>query len=444
MGVAPSSLQSLLACQKSNEKCYPCVPFRPCPPGVHAQTKQGLVASFKALPPVLARGTVTADTIWWTSAQFLPYNDRHLAVTTTPYTFRVNRPWLVASKMPAGKIFLYDIGRKPIGCVHFKGISSSTHPTIQPHPIGEYIAYIPSSAGVKVIGLNNEHVYEQPASFVGGSCKYFAIAPNGINLATIFRGQNFYFIRMNNFNNFGIMQGEDLKCHLLCPGFVGDRFFSDKVECRWSPDSHFLAVGLYCAGSGKLFVLDKNSQKNICTVCPDLLEDPISSACSFDFDPRPDRCKLAVASTDDCIYIIDVKVVKFYKQLMRGMLECQNCIQYNNQGTMLAVGYETLDIRIFDPDTEELLHVIDVKDGDEKLQTNVPCHTSLAIMRLSFNWSGTLLASSVCDGLVRVWTVPGMFSLQRFCKLQILSLVPVRKVKTLNLPEKIKHFLLSP
>lgn len=331
------------------------------------------------------------------------------------------------------------------GCVHFKGISSTTQPTIQPHPLGEYIAYIPSSAGVKVIGFNNEHVYEQPASFVGGSCKYFAIAPNGINLATIFRGQNFYFIRLNLFNNFGVSRPEDLKCHLLCPGFVGDRLFNDKVECRWSADSRFLAVGSYCSGSGKLFVLDKNSLKNICTVYPDLLEHSISSASSFEFDPRPNYWRLAVATTNECIHIVDVNKCEILQTINEGSARMPiNCIQYNNQGTMLAVGYETVEIKIFDPDTEELLHVIDVKDGDEKLQANVPCHTSLAIMRLSFNWSGTLLASSVCDGMVRVWTVPGMFSLQRFCKLQILSLVPVRKVKTLKLPEKIKHFLLSP
>jgi WD40 repeat protein len=123
--------------------------------------------------------------------------------------------------------------------------------------------------------------------------------------------------------------------------------------------------------------------------------------------------------------------------------ETIDCVQYSQDGTLLAVSFRNFTVKIYNTDDLSPMRDFDLTllcgSRVEQFQ-NVSLPT---LHRLSFSYDGRYLATSACDGYVRIWTVPKMLSLQEWCRKGILQYVPLSKVTSCNFPQKIKSFLLS-
>lgn len=57
---------------------------------------------------------IPEDAFWWMDAQFLPYNDAELVVTSTAYSApRFLQAWNPISGIPQGRIILLDTSSLP-------------------------------------------------------------------------------------------------------------------------------------------------------------------------------------------------------------------------------------------------------------------------------------------------------------------------------------------
>ncbi|XP_041360028.1 uncharacterized protein LOC121376265 [Gigantopelta aegis] len=435
-------MRSLLQGQRYNERCYPSIPYKPYPASsAHQISDDGLVLRFRAIPEKLVGCDLPSETYWWVDAQFLPYNDSQMIVTSTAYIPRANFPWLPVNDIPAGRILLYTITLSPIGCENFVRTTTRSYPKVQPHPRGDLVGYI-QSGDAHILNLDNETVYSQPKDLMTGPYRFMAIAPNGIHLAMICRGQGFYYLKVAQMDVF-FRKVQQVSCHKLCPGFVACRTFTDHVECRWSPDSQYLGVS---SSLGRMFVVNASSSfSDVTVVCRDLIEDEISNAGCFAFDPRFDHQVVAVGGR--CSYQVHIVDVETQSVLFCIPGESEedpvDCVEYTSSGSLLAVAFHDLVIRIYSTTDGSEIHTVDMKDSCRDLAARLPSLQFPAVQRLSFSLSGTLLTTSMCDGFVSVWNIPTNFSLRYFCKLKILTMLPVRCIKKLNLPTTVKNFLLS-
>ena len=73
-----------------------------------------LVSNYCISVFLAARVEIPEDTFWWVDAQFLPYNDAELVVTSTAYIPRLLTAWTGVKKVPQGRILVYDTNSLPI------------------------------------------------------------------------------------------------------------------------------------------------------------------------------------------------------------------------------------------------------------------------------------------------------------------------------------------
>ena len=114
---------------------------------------------------------------------------------------------------------------------------------------------------------------------------------------------------------------------------------------------------------------------------------------------------------------------------------------YSPDGKTLAVGYHNFDICILDRDELDIIHKIPMSEMCKEQYQRVYAYYP-AVTSLSFSQNGEHLVSTSCDGRLRLWRIPKLFSLQELARDAFLTSIPIRQVKKLKLPKKIKNFLL--
>ncbi|KAL8584531.1 hypothetical protein ACOMHN_016851 [Nucella lapillus] len=440
MGLTQGKLKAALTSQQKYGMCLPQKSYSPFPESVHVPGTDGLVLQIQALPSKIARGEISQDAFWWMDAQFLPYNDAEIVVTSTPYTLRRAHSWIPLKTAPHGRIILFNIQQIPTKGYVLTGTESSMYPKVQPHPLGEVVAYA-GKGELKVAGLAGQEVYSQPRDLSNRSHRFCALSPGGARLAVLTHSTRAYYLETLAFGPMSLtLVGKPQDCQCLCPGFQASGTHNDHVECKWSPDGSRLAVS---SSLGKLFVVCADLSSGVVLVSPQMMGDLLSTAGSFDFDPREKYSVMAVGSSGGVLTVCQICSGdgEILQQLDTGGRI--NCVQYSQDGSSVAVAFQAFTVAIHSTRDLTTLHTIDLSplcSHHAALYQSQPYPT---VQRLSFSYDGRRLVTSSCDGFVRVWSVPCLLTLQEWCRKTLLQSVPIVRVRKWSLPQKVKQFLLS-
>lgn len=308
-------------------------------------------------------------------------------------------------------------------------------PNVVPHPLGEMVAYCGTGEAV-VMANNGEPVYTRSRDLTNAVHVYCAVANNGVSLACLKRGTLDFFLELYELDS-AIQTNASTRCRQICKGFIPSRNRTDNVACKFSPNSRLLAVS---GSQGILFTVKATTLEKYVTICPDLLDENLSSPLAFDFNPQFAFEVLTVATTNKLVQTLDISTGEVLWFFETG--EDVDCLNYSRDGQLIAVGFHNFDIVIYDTENQNVFHTIDMsvlcQDQAQRIQ-----HVYPTILHLSFSQSGEYLASTTCDGHLRLWRIPRVFSLQELCREAILACTPIRKIRRLqNIPQKMINFLL--
>ena len=272
--------------------------------------------------------------------------------------------------------------------------------------------------------------------------RYCTVAPNGVFVATLARlGSTFELTVLKR--DVALMKVDAAECHQICPGFKGTRQYTEQVECKFSPDSAYIAVS---CSLGFLFVVKRKLLQEHCLVIPgiiDLDESRLSNARCFDFDPRYFHKLLCFCTVDNFVYVCNIDTQEIFMTIGVETEGGIDCIGYNHYGTLLAVATSEAMINMYCPDTGDLLYSLDGAHQGDEVSMKLKNGVYPTVCRMSFSQSGQQLAVSATDGLIRVWQLRPQMDLQHMCRLAVLKVVPANRVEELPLPTKLIAYLLN-
>lgn len=319
-------------------------------------------------------------------------------------------------------------------CQAYGRTQTTVYPKVQPHPIGEMVCYC-GTGQVVVMASDGNPMFQRSRDLSNAVHVFCAIAKNGISFACLKRAMGSFFLETHHLDN--TMLGVDSKrCHTVCPGFTPSRTITDSVQCKFSPDSSHITVS---SSTGFLFTVKKFKLEKVSIQCPDMMESPLSSAGAFDYSPQFPFQIISFATTQKNVHVINIETNE-------ELLSCQteeivDCLLYSPDGSLLAMAFNNFDIEIYESQSLTVLHAIPMssycQEHVPRLHTNFP-----AVLSVSFSQNGEHLVSNSCDGHLRLWRIPRLFTLQELSRDAILSRLPLRKSKQLQLPTKLKDFLL--
>lgn len=320
-------------------------------------------------------------------------------------------------------------------CSIFGRTSSSVFPKMNPHPLGEMVAYC-GTGEVVVLSMNGDPVYSCSRDLTNAVHVSCAIGNNGVSFACLKRGMGVFFLESYALHS-SLFCNDAVRCHKICPEFVPSKNIPDSVACRFSPDCRFIAVS---SSRGHLFIVRRFKLEKLCIVCPDMFELSLSAAQAFDFYPCSPNQILTLGTLDHGIYTVNIETSEIL--IWVETEELIDCVIYTHDGLLLAVGFHNFNICIYNSDNLSIMHNIQMsslcQDHIQRIQAHAP-----SVLNLSFSQNGEHLLSSSCDGHLRLWRIPRMLSLREICRDKILTCLRVRDVKMLiNIPEKVKNFLL--
>ncbi|XP_059161202.1 uncharacterized protein LOC131944546 [Physella acuta] len=437
MGVGPSlRIKEILSIQSLSDCCYPVSPYIPFPKDIWPAGDDGLVSGFHILPEKLRRGVDDGTWFWWCDAEFVPFKDNTLYATSSAYHPRPGQTWTPVPNAMNGRVLQYNLlAPDDVQCTIFSRTNSTVLPNVVPHPLGEMVAYCGTGEAV-VMANNGDPVYTRSRDLANAVHVYCSVANNGISLACLKRGTLDFFLELYELDS-GIQTNASMRCRQICQGFIPSRNRTDNVACKFSPNSRLLAVS---GSQGILFTVRATTLAKYLTICPDLLDENLSSPLAFDFNPQFAFEVLTVATKNRFVHTLNISTAEVLSSFETD--EDVDCLNYSRDGQLIAVGFHNFDIVVYDSENQNVFHSIDMsvlcQEQTQRIQRGYP-----TILHLSFSQNGEHLASTTCDGQLRLWRIPRVFSLQELCRDAILASTPIRKIQRLqNIPQKMINLLL--
>ncbi|KAK0046348.1 WD repeat and SOCS box-containing protein 1 [Biomphalaria pfeifferi] len=434
MGLDLSTVKRVLSVQSVSEGCLPITPYVTFPKEQWPCDDKGLVTDFHALPDKLMQIVQNNHWYWWCDAQFVPFKDISLFTASSVYEPRPDRRWSHVSHMPNGKVVLYQLWSPDrIECNIYSRTNSTVFPRVCPHPLGELVAYC-GTGEVVIMSDNGDPLYSRSRDLTNAVHVYCTVANNGISFACLKRGMGVFFLEHHHLDS-TMMIHDTIRCNQICKEFVPLKTGNDCVACKFSPNSKQIAVSI---STGILFVVKRCRLEKVCIICPDMVEQRLSSAESFDYDPRFPSEILSFATKDNLIYTIHIPTAD--QLCSTQTMDLVDCLIYSHDGCLIAAGFHNFNITVYSSQDLAPFHEISMSSLCQdivRVQRDYP-----SVLHLSFSQNAEHLASTSSDGHVRLWRIERMFSLQELCRDRVLQSIPVFKVKQLNsIPDKIKDFI---
>ena len=317
--------------------------------------------------------------------------------------------------------------------------SSETCPKLQIHPDSFYVFYLCINE-IKIFHINDDtgiHTKAMEPSF--RQYRSFALSPDGNRTCILARqGKIEYDLIIFGVNVY-TYSDSTIHCTKLNKDYRGTPVRTELVDCKWSPDSSYVAVSI---STGCLMVLDIKSGQIVCSIFPDILEDSnLSSVSAFDFDPRSCRQIMAVGASDGHLYIVNTEDKDILCKSDRYKRDTIDAIQYSHEGNTLGVAFHSFMLHLYNSNTCDLVYTINMIDSCPELDSLPSQGNYPFIMKIIFSQSGEQLVTCCSDGNIRIWQLPVTINLKFMCKLRILSLVFQGNIKSLPLPTILKDYL---
>lgn len=330
-------------------------------------------------------------------------------------------------------------------CEVIKNSNTKSYPKVSLHPSGDFLTYI-SQGKVNLTNITTlKSVSKLPDIGKTENFRFLAMSPNGMFIATIakIRSTKFELSVLIQNRMLSLQTTDSVVCNTLCAGFEGSRLYTEEAECKWSPDSAYIAVS---ASFGKMFVVkrkDLNLHFNLNQF--DLNRSQLSNARALDFDPRYCHSHLAWGISDNTLFVCNIDTSEVLLDIpvhCDDLLATIDCVGYNKSGTALAVALSNACIQMYHPDNGDKLYVIDGRRQGSLKTLNPVIHQYPNVIRLSFSQAGDHLVTCSTDGRNRVWQLQPDLSLQHLCRVAIIKHVPADKFSSLPLPSKLVLYLL--
>lgn len=322
---------------------------------------------------------------------------------------------------------------------------TSALPMVQSHPGGDAILYI-QNGKVTLLNLATGHTV---GKYPRHSARHAAVSPNGNDVAVVSRlGVHFELTILLNRDFLILTEESTTECHKLCPDFVGTRTYKEIAECRFSPDSMYLAVS---SSMGHLLIVRCTSLKikTHCSVIPGIIDRSrlLTNTRAFDFDPRYKHACLAVGLSDGCICVCDTDTQEILREWVVPASDSKHsidCVRYAPQARLLAVATSNAKILLYHPDLCELWYTLDgstINTEAARMEQRGGRYPS--VLKLAFSVTGDILLCSATDGIIRMWQLDPNLQLRHLCRTTVLQHCPLKKVKELPLPPAIIQDLLD-
>ncbi|XP_077981596.1 uncharacterized protein LOC144436638 [Glandiceps talaboti] len=410
------------------------------PIGAGTGCKGQIVLMLDPVPGLSEFRASTPDLLWWTYAQFMPFDDSKLLSSVGVYVPRPGRTITGAHRNVQGRIGLWNLNSQPADITLIDQRGSATWPHCQVTPSSQYLCYIGRS---EVISQNLKTKYKQKRSrdLRMGNFRFCALSPNGQYLAILMRIGNQFELATVTAER--LQRGTEIMCHNVCPKFFGSANYSDHVECTFSPDSKYIAVS---SSFGKLFIVQRDPSKCYKLITPGLVPDDqgvLEDARAYDYDPRYPHEVMAFSTTDKSIRVYNLEQDECI--IANGLPEdvgVAEVMKYSNGGYLLGVATSSMVIMMYESDSGSLMYRLDTSTQSSKFAMRTMPSGYPSMLRLAWSHSGEQLAVCSADGYIRIWQLPRYLSLQHFCRLAILKYLPAKDVYALPLPGKLIDFIL--
>ena len=335
-----------------------------------------------------------------------------------------------------------------------RGSRSTSLPYVQAHPTSQHICHI-GTGTVMLTNLTNRRVLEKQRGMHNQNYQFFNISKCGMYIATIARASMVFELSVIHQEGLSFSEHDTITCHTVCPTLLGGPLYTERVECRFSPDSELIAVG---SNMGHLFVVKKWRLQTFSILAPqttfpygDNVSVDLSNERSFDFSPTVEcgHHILAFATQDQMVYIMDMESNELVHCIEIPINQFQastiQSVKYSTRGDMIAVAPSTGHVYVMCTLSGDLLLNLDGSEvcTDAAMTYNNHLQKMPSTLHMSFSQSNDLLAVSSTDGIIRVWQLPCHIQLLQLCRMAILKIVNMRELRKLPLPNKLINYLFA-
>ena len=282
--------------------------------------------------------------------------------------------------------------------------------------------------GITLCGKTNCFVYSRFGNKVA--------TVSNVTLAT-YRNHDIHELCVWEMKNNAIKSLSRVSCEVAYPAFRGQI-----CDCKFSPDGTLIGVS---STVGQLLLFNSDPS-GLWTVLPTHINDedePIFSPCHFDFNPTHGHSIIATAwrvgilSIWCCRNDTNEKVFTYKTETD---IEIHS-LRYSQDAIFLALGTSNGQVIVLSSDYGHCVYMLDAINVSNHWKIQ-PAVSDTTVYDISFSNSCQELCAAYGDGIIRFWQLPRILNLQHICRLRVLTLIPLNTVPSLQIPEKLKMYLL--
>ena len=294
-----------------------------------------------------------------------------------------------------------------------------------------------------LLDLDTHHMLSKDKDVRNNNFRHTDCSPNGLYVAVVAKCSRIVELHVLIIETHMFLRQGMVELQHVCPGFYATRAHTDYFECKFSPDSRYIAVA---SSHGYLVVMSRSALKSYCNITPgvfDINDVKVANERSFDFDPRFFHRYLAFGSMNNEVFICDIEEERIFTQTkFEDLVGEIDTLKYGPKKQGLAVATSTSVIYICDPDSLDILYTLNGAEQASASMTQINGHYP-SIIRLSFSTAGDNLAVTSTDGLCRIWQLQPVINLQDLCRLAIMQHCTMKNMEHLPIPPKLLFFLLN-